>query len=81
MRWREALRPVVMQRVALLAPQDALRDVLVGVADEGTVALDEATADADVARSAAPAAALLQRVQAGARTAAALSATDRKSVV
>jgi len=75
MRWREALRPVVMQRVALLAPQDALRDVLVGVADEGTVALDEATADADVARSAAPAAARLQRVQAGARTAAALSAT------
>jgi V/A-type H+-transporting ATPase subunit I len=77
MRWREALSPVVMQRVALVAPQDALRDVLVSVADEGTVALDEATADAaDATQGTGPAGARLQRIQAGARIAAALSPTE-----
>ena len=35
---REALGPVTMQRVALLAPRDVLRDVLAQVADEGCVA-------------------------------------------
>ena len=29
MRWREALHPVVMQRVAVGAPRPALRDALV----------------------------------------------------
>ncbi|WP_298460822.1 V-type ATPase 116kDa subunit family protein [uncultured Cellulomonas sp.] len=48
MRWREALHPVGMQRVALLAPRDALRDVLVEVADEGTVAFDPSPAEAAV---------------------------------
>jgi V/A-type H+-transporting ATPase subunit I len=75
MRWREALRPVVMQRVAVLAPRDALRDVLVGVADEGTVALDEATSGDDATRGAAPAGARLQRIPADGRVSAALSAT------
>ena len=41
MRWSDALHPVTMTRVAVLAPQAVLRDVLVRVADEGTVELDE----------------------------------------
>lgn len=41
MRWREAMHPVVMQRVALLTPSDAARDLLVAVADSGTVALED----------------------------------------
>ncbi len=45
MRWREALQPVGMERVALLAPSDGLRDLLVNVADEGTVALGEVPAE------------------------------------
>ncbi|MFC4783833.1 V-type ATPase 116kDa subunit family protein [Nocardioides sp. MAHUQ-72] len=40
MRWREALHPVGMQRVALVAPRAALRDALVVVGDAGTVELD-----------------------------------------
>ena len=44
MRWREALHPVGMQRVALVAPRDALRDLLVAVADVGTVELDDGAA-------------------------------------
>lgn len=64
MRWREALHPVTMQRVALLAPWDALRDVLVAVADDGGVALDDVPADADGTSPRAPAAATarLQRL-------------------
>ncbi|TQJ51753.1 V-type ATPase 116kDa subunit family protein [Phycicoccus sp. SLBN-51] len=38
---REALGPVTMQRVALLAPREVLRDVLAQVADEGCVAFAE----------------------------------------
>lgn len=45
MRWREAMHPVVMQRVALLTPTDAARDLLVAVADSGTVALEDAGPD------------------------------------
>ena len=40
MKWREVLSPVVMLRVALLAPRLTLRQVLVEVADSGTVQLD-----------------------------------------
>ncbi|WP_406830670.1 V-type ATPase 116kDa subunit family protein [Pedococcus sp. KACC 23699] len=40
MRWREALNPVVMQRVALLGPRADLRPLLVEVAASGTVQLD-----------------------------------------
>lgn len=63
MRWREALRPVRMQRIALLVVRDALRDLLVNVADEGTVALDDTATDVDVTRSPPPATARLQRLQ------------------
>jgi V/A-type H+/Na+-transporting ATPase subunit I len=62
MRWREALRPVQMQRVALLAPNDSLRDLLVNVGDEGSVALDGIGADDDAAPEPRPAAAALQRL-------------------
>jgi V/A-type H+-transporting ATPase subunit I len=48
MRWREALRPVPMSRVALVAPVDALRDTLVRVAGAGTVQLDEVRPAADL---------------------------------
>ena len=41
MRWHEALSPIGMRRVALLAPADSLRDLLVSVADLGCVALDD----------------------------------------
>jgi V/A-type H+-transporting ATPase subunit I len=40
MRWREAVTPVAMSRVALVAPTAHLRDALVRVADEGTVEID-----------------------------------------
>ena len=40
MPWREALHPVGMQRVAVLAPGPVLRDALVMVGDAGTVELD-----------------------------------------
>ncbi len=75
MRWHDALHPVSMQRVALLAPQDGLRDLLVNIADEGTVALDDVTANGDAAITATPAASLLQRLQAGRTAAAALAPT------
>ncbi len=39
MPWREATRPTRMQRVAVVAPVPHLRDVLVRVADAGTVEL------------------------------------------
>ena len=48
MRWREAMRPVGMQRVALLAPRDTLRDLLVNVADEGTVELETVAQEASL---------------------------------
>jgi len=75
MRWHEALHPVAMHRVALLAPRDALRDLLVNVADEGTVELDDVSLDGDVAQTTTPAAARLQRLQVRALTAAALAST------
>jgi V/A-type H+/Na+-transporting ATPase subunit I len=40
MRWLEAVAPVRMTRITLVAPEDALRDVLVRVADSGTVEID-----------------------------------------
>lgn len=40
MRWREATEPVRMERVAVVAPRELLRDVLVRLADAGTVELD-----------------------------------------
>jgi V/A-type H+-transporting ATPase subunit I len=40
MPWREATEPVRMQRVALVTPADHLRDMLVRIADAGTVEID-----------------------------------------
>ncbi len=60
MRWREALHPLGMERVALVSPQDRLRDLLAVVADQGTVELDEPGPDVDVVVRATPAAAALQ---------------------
>lgn len=45
MRWRDALEPVGMARVAILAPDDDLRAVLVAVAAEGTVDLGDPDSD------------------------------------
>ncbi|GAA4723577.1 hypothetical protein GCM10025782_21950 [Pedococcus ginsenosidimutans] len=73
MRWREALEPVVMQRVALAACSDAVRDVLVQAADEGTVQLDDAPPGPDGAGLATPAARRLGRLQPGAPPSPALS--------
>ena len=75
MRWRDALHPVGMHRVALLAPREALRDLLVNVADEGTVALDDDTSANGAGRSVSAAAARLQRMPAGGATATALAPT------
>jgi V/A-type H+-transporting ATPase subunit I len=62
-----------MQRVALVAPRDVLRDLLVTVADVGTVALDEAPAETDAVPGESPASARLQRIQAGAGIGAAVA--------
>ena len=40
MRWLDAVAPVRMTRITLVAPEDALRDVLVRVAESGTVEID-----------------------------------------
>ena len=61
MRWREAVSPVAMQRVALMAPLEALRDLLVAVADEGTVGLDDGTPGGEL-RVRGPATAMLLRL-------------------
>jgi V/A-type H+-transporting ATPase subunit I len=42
MAWAERLRPVRMERVAVVAPVETLPEVLARVADAGTVELDEA---------------------------------------
>ena len=47
MPWRESIQPVRMSRVAVLAPSDRLRDVLVQIAGQGTIELEVAT-EADV---------------------------------
>lgn len=41
MRWRDALQPTAMQRVAIAACADAMREVLVQTGDEGCVQLDD----------------------------------------
>jgi V/A-type H+-transporting ATPase subunit I len=55
MSWRERLQPVPMQRVALVAPVEALRTVLLRVAGAGIVELDEpANRDRQPGRAAGP---------------------------
>jgi V/A-type H+-transporting ATPase subunit I len=51
-----------MQRVALLAPSESLRDLLVHVADEGTVEIEEIMSD-EGTQPGTPAATRLQRLQ------------------
>lgn len=75
MRWREALQPVGMERVALLAPSDGLRDLLVNVADEGTVALGEVPAENGTAAT-GPATARLRRLHTEATGAASLATSQ-----
>jgi V/A-type H+-transporting ATPase subunit I len=70
MRWREALVPVPMTRVALVSPTTALRDMLVRVASAGTVEIDRVVPAADLPPS--EAARHLQRLGA-ARVAPALA--------
>ena len=72
MRWREALQPVGMERVALLGPSDGLRDLLVNVGDEGTVALGEVPAENGTAAT-GPATARLRRLHAEVTGAASLA--------
>ena len=62
MRWREALEPAAMQRVALAACADSLRDVLVQAADEGCVQLDDPQRDGETGHG--PAAQRLLRLHA-----------------
>ena len=50
MPWRESMQPVRMSRVAVLAPRDRLRDVLVEIAGSGTAELEVAT-EAEVSRA------------------------------
>ena len=58
MPWPEAIAPVRMERIALLAPSDTLRDALVRVADAGVVQFDDVGARDDSAASEA-----VQRLQ------------------
>jgi V/A-type H+-transporting ATPase subunit I len=53
MRWRDALEPVAMRRVALAACSDSLRDVLVQTADEGSLQLEEPEPGLDGGKGAA----------------------------
>jgi V/A-type H+-transporting ATPase subunit I len=70
MPWRERVEPVRMERVALLAPTSALRDVLVRVAATGLVELDKlSTVDA----AATEAGRRLQRVAGGDKVSPALA--------
>ncbi len=72
MPWRESLRPVAMRRVALVAPTVALRDLLVAVADSGTVDLDLGATDDAAGHAEGSAEAALHRM-AGDPSAPALS--------
>lgn len=62
MSWREALTPVRMERVAVVAPKARLREVLVKVADIGQVELDPPVGSE---RSAVPAALSLETLGGG----------------
>ena len=49
MPWLEAAAPVRMERIVLVAPYESLRDVLVQVADSGSVEIDQLARGADFA--------------------------------
>ena len=71
MPWRDAVQPVRMDRVALVGPTDSLRDLLVRVADAGSVELDRVTAPGEAVPG--DAARRLQRLGAARSTPARLS--------
>ncbi|MFJ9846644.1 V-type ATPase 116kDa subunit family protein [Kitasatospora sp. NPDC101155] len=71
MRWAEAMTPVRMQRVAIVAPSTTLRETLLLVADAGCVEVDRIE---DAAPG--PAGRRLHRLPAGPRQPAALSGTS-----
>jgi V/A-type H+/Na+-transporting ATPase subunit I len=73
MRWREALEPVGMERVALLAPSGTLREVLAATADAGTVQLDDPGPDLEAGAARGSAGARLLRLHPGADLSPALS--------
>lgn len=62
MPWREAVQPVRMQRVAVVAPRPLLRDVLVRVADAGTVEIDRGDGQGGTPETAGAAGQRLQRM-------------------
>ena len=76
MPWREALHPVGMQRVAVLAPGPALRDALVVVGDAGTVELDVGPARGEPTAPGSAAARLQRRAGAAADPALSLRPPD-----
>jgi V/A-type H+-transporting ATPase subunit I len=55
MPWRDAVAPVQMARVALVAPERSLRDMLVAVAGAATVEIDDRGAEQDPSGSSQPA--------------------------
>ena len=59
MRWHESLTPIRMRRVALVAPADGVRDLLVRVAEAGVVQLPSSSPET----AAGPASALMRRAQ------------------
>ncbi len=50
MRWREALRPVVMTRVALVVPESGIRQALLRVAEAGVMEIDQPPGDGGIGR-------------------------------
>jgi len=53
MPWRDALAPARMARVALVAPEESLRDMLVAVAAAAAVEIDDRSAEHDLSGEAA----------------------------
>jgi V/A-type H+-transporting ATPase subunit I len=74
MSWREAMAPLPMTRVAVVAPRWALRDALVRVAATGTVELDRLAAPGDLPPT--DAARRLQRLAPAGYPAPRLAATE-----
>jgi V/A-type H+/Na+-transporting ATPase subunit I len=72
MPWPESLRPVRMERIALVAPAERARDVLARVASAGVVELDAAGDDG----SSGPARQRLDSLNAGAGVVPRVSATE-----
>ena len=70
MPWRESMSPVAMERVALVAPRESLRDLLVEVADSGAVEVDRVDGERGEDHVEGAAEALLRRMPAGSPTAA-----------